>query len=129
MARAENVQTISAIAGEALAIYRFVHLMADGKFDYVDTDDLRADGVTAEAAAADLDVFALVPCGQPCVMKVEAGEAIAVGGLVAADGGTGKAIVPAAAGAAQFTLGVAMTAAAADGDIIEVLLQLAANQV
>lgn len=129
MATAENAQTITAQAGEALAIYRFVHLMADGKFDYVDTDDLRADGVTAEAAAADLDIFALVPCGQPAVMKVEAGEAIAVGGLVAADGGTGKAIVPAAAGAAQFTLGVAKTAATADGDIIEVLLHLAANQV
>lgn len=129
MATAQNLKTISVVAGEALAIYRFVHLMADGKFDYVDTDDLRADGVTCEAASADLDVIAMAPISQPAVAKVEAGEAIAVGGLVAADGGTGKAIVPAAAGAAQFTLGVAMTAASADGDIIEVLLQPAANQV
>lgn len=129
MATAENVDTISAQAGEALAIYRFVHLMADGKYDYVDTDDLRADGVTAEAAAADLDIFALAPCGQPAIMKVEASEAIAVGGLVAADGGTGKAKVPSAAGATKFTLGVAKTAADADGDIIEVQLHLAANQV
>jgi len=129
MARAENVQTLTGIAGEALPIYRFVHLQADGKLDLVDTDDLRADGITAEAAAADGDVIAYAPCGQPAIMKVEALEAIAVGGLVAADGGTGKAKVPAVAGAAQFTLGVALTAAAADGDIIEVMLQVAANQV
>lgn len=129
MARAENVQTISATAGEALAIYRFVHLMADGKFDYVDTTDNRADGVTAEAAGADLDTFALVPCGQPCVMKVEAGEAISVGDRVAAEGGTGRAMVASAAGAGLFTMGGALTAASAAGEIIEVLLQLAANQV
>lgn len=129
MARAENVQTLTGIAGEALAIYRFIHLQSDGKFDYVDTDDLRADGVTAEKAAADGDVFAFAPIGQPAIMLVEAGEAIAVGALVAADGGTGKAIGAAAAGAAQFTHGVAMTASTADGDIIEVLLQSAARQV
>lgn len=129
MATAENVQTITAQAGEALAIYRFVHLMSDGKYDYVDTDDLRADGVTAEAASADLAIFAMAPCNQPAIMKVEAGEAIAVGAKVAADGGTGKAIVPAAAGAAQFTLGVARTIATADGDIIEVQLHQLANQV
>jgi len=128
MARAENVQTISGVAGEALAIYRFVHLMADGKFDYVDTDDLRADGVTAEAASADLDVIAIAPTSQPAVMKVEASAAIAVGDLVAADGGTGKAKTAAAAGAGLYSCGVALTAAAADGEIIEVLLHLSANQ-
>lgn len=129
MARAENVQTLTGIAGEALAIYRFIHLMADGKFDYVDTDDLRADGITAEAASADLKVFAFAPISQPAIMLVEAGEAIAVGDLVAADGGTGKAIGAAAAGAGQFTHGVAMTASTADGDIIEVLLANNARQV
>ena len=109
MARAENVQTISGVAGEALAIYRFVHLMADGKFDYVDTDDLRADGVTAEAASADLDVIAIAPTSQPAVMKVEASAAIAVGDLVAADGGTGSKRIEQTRytlGAIQINLGI-----------------------
>jgi hypothetical protein len=128
MARAENVQTISAQAGEVLAIFRFVHLMADGKFDYVDTDDLRADAVTAEAAAADLAIIAVAPCGQPAIMLVEASAAISVGDLIGADGGTGKAKTAAAAGAGLYSAGVAMTAAANDGDIIEVLLHLSANQ-
>jgi len=129
MARAENVQTISATAGEALAIYRFVHLMADGKFDYVDTTDNRADAVTAEAAAADGDTIAVAPCGQPAIMLVEAGEAIAVGDRIAAEGGTGRAMVASAAGAGLFTMGSALTAASAAGEVVEVLLQLAANQV
>ena len=128
MARAENVQTISAQAGEALPIFRFVHLMADGKFDLVDTDDLRADAVTAEAAAADLDTIAIAPTSQPAVMLVEASAAISVGDLVAADGGTGKAKTAASAGSGLYSCGVAMTAAAADGEIIEVLLHLSANQ-
>ena len=127
MARAENVQTISATAGEALAIYRFVHLMSDGKFDYVDTTDLRADGVTAEAAATDGDTFALAPCPQPAVMKVEAGEAIAVGSLIAAEGGTGRAMVASAAGSGLYSMGVALTAASTAGEIIEVLMHLSAN--
>lgn len=128
MARAENVQTVSGQAGEALAIYRFVHLMADGKFDYVDTTDLRADAVTAEAASADLDIIALAPCAQPAIMKVEAGEAIAVGSLIAAEGGTGRAMVASAAGAGLYSMGVAMTAAGGAGEIVEVLLHLSANQ-
>jgi hypothetical protein len=126
MATAENVQTLTVQAGEALPIYRFVHLMADGKYDLVDTDDLRADGVTAEAAAADLDIIAMAELSG--VMKVEASAAISVGDLVAADGGTGKAKTAAAAGAGLYSLGVARTAAAADGDIIEVQLHLSANQ-
>ena len=128
MARAENVQTISAQAGEALPIFRFVHLMADGKFDLVDTDDLRADAVTAEAAAADGDTIAVAPTSQPAIMLVEASAAISVGDLVAADGGTGKAKTAAAAGSGLYSCGVAMTAAAADGEVIEVLLHLSANQ-
>lgn len=128
MARAENVQTISATAGEALAIYRFVHLMADGKYDYVDTDDLRSDGVTAEAAAADLATFALAPCSQPAIMKVEASEAIAVGDLIGANGADGKAKTAASAASGLYSLGVALTVAAADGDIIEVQLHMSANQ-
>jgi len=128
MATAENVQTISATAGEALPIYRFVTLQADGKYDLTGTDDLRADGVTAEVAAADGDLFALAPTPQPAIMKVEASAAISVGDLIAADGTAGKAKTAAAAGAGLYSLGVALSAAAADGEIIEVLLHLSANQ-
>ena len=80
MVRAENVQTLSGIAGEPLPIYRFVSLQADGKFDLVGVADTRADMVTAEAAAADGDVIAFQPCSSPTIMKVEAGAAVAVGG-------------------------------------------------
>ncbi len=127
MARAENVQTLSATAGEALPIYRCVYLQADGKYDLVDTDDLRADGVTAEEVVADLDTFALAPCSQPAIMKIEAEAAITVGDLVAA-AATGKCKTAAAAGAGLYSIGVALTAAAADGDIVEVQLHLSANQ-
>jgi len=122
MSTAENLQTISMTAGEALPIYRFVFLQADGKCDLVDTDDLRADGVTCEAAAADGDLFAMAPVSQPATVKVEASAAISVGDIVAADGGTGKAKTAAAGAVALYAQGIAKTAAAADGDIIEVLL-------
>lgn len=128
MARAENVQTLSGIAGEVLPIYRFVQLQADGKFDLVGVADTRADMVTAEAAAADGDLLALQPCASPTIMKVEAGAAVSVGDLVASDA-TGKAKTAAAAATGQYSMGVAMTAASADGEIIEVLLHLSANQV
>lgn len=127
MARAENVQTISATAGEALPIYRCVALQADGKYDLVGTDDRRADGVTAEAVAADGDTFALAPCSQPAIMKCEAEAAIFVGDLVAA-AVDGKVKTAADANAGLYSIGVALTAAAADGDIIEVQLHLSANQ-
>ena len=128
MARAENVQTISATAGEALPIYRFVHLMADGKYDLVDVSDKRADGITAEEVAADGDTFAMVPCSQPAIMLVEASGAISVGDLVGAEAATGRAKTAAAAGAGLYSLGVALTAAGAAGEIIEVQLHMSANQ-
>lgn len=130
MARAENVQTISGTAGEALPIYRFVQLQSDGKFDLggASGDDERMDAVTAQAAAADGDTVALQPLSSPTIMKVEAGEAITVGALVAAAQTTGKALVASAAGSGRYSCGVALTAAADDGDIIEVLLHSCANQ-
>lgn len=129
MARAENVQTISGIAGETLAIYRFVQLQADGKFDLggASGDDERMDAVTAEAAAAEDDVVALQPLSSPTVMKVEAGETITAGDLIAAEQATGKALVASAAGSGQYSCGVALTGGE-DGEIIEVLLHLCANQ-
>ncbi len=128
MATAENVQTLSGTAGEALPIYRFIILQTDGKYDLAKTDDLRSDGVTAEEVVADGDTFAFAPCNQPAVMKVEASAAISVGDLVACDGTTGKAKTAASAGSGLYSLGVARTAADNDGEIIEVQLHLAANQ-
>jgi len=129
MARAENVQTISGIAGETLAIYRFVQLQSDGKFDLggASGDDERMDAVTAEAAAAEDDVVALQPLSSPTVMKVEAGESITAGALIAAAQDTGKALVASAAGSGLYSCGVALTGGE-DGEIIEVLLHLCANQ-
>lgn len=128
MARAENVQTVSGIAGELLPIYRFVTLQTDGKFDLTDSTDGRADAVTAEAAAADGSLVAIVPCSQPAIMKVEAGEAIAIGSLIACEAATGRAMVASIAGSGRYSMGVAMTAASGAGEIVEVLLHLSANQ-
>lgn len=130
MATAENLQTLSATAGEAIALYRFVSLQSDGKYDVgVGTDDFLADGVSAEAAAADGDLFAMAPCGQPAIMKIEAAEAISVGDLIGAQGTTGKALVSNAVGASKYSHGKALEAAAADGDIISILLHVAGRQV
>ncbi len=130
MATAENVQTLTATAGEAIPIYRFVSLQSDGKYDLgVGTDDFLAEGVSAEAAAADGDLFAMAPCGQPAIMKVEAAEAIAVGALVGAQGTTGKALTANAVGASKYSHGRALDEATADGDIIRVLLHVAGRQV
>lgn len=132
MATAENVETLSATAGEVIAIYRFVALQSDGKYDEGAagaTDDFLSDGVSAEAAAADGDLFAMAPCNQPAIMKIEAAEAIAVGDLVGAQGGTGKALVSNAVGASKYSLGRALEAAAADGDIIQILMHVAGRQV
>lgn len=123
MARAENLQTLTGTAGSAVSIYRFIALAADGKYDHVGTADTgRPDSVSCEAAAADGDTFAHAPVSQPAIAKVEAGAAISVGDLVASDA-SGKAKTAAAAAAGNHVAGVALTAASADGEIIEVLLR------
>ena len=49
MATAENVQTLTYIAGSAVSLYRFVSVAADGKVDHTGAD-ARADGISAQAA-------------------------------------------------------------------------------
>lgn len=124
MATAEGIKTLTAQAGAAVPIYRFVQLQADGKYDVVGSADVRADGVSAEAASADLDIFAMAELQGK--MKVEASAAISVGDLVAATT-AGKAKTAASAGAETYVAGVARTAATADGEIIEVQLHLFKN--
>lgn len=125
MARAENLKSLSGTAGAVVRIYRFVQLQADGKFDECGTADDRADGLAVEAAAADGDTFAFAELSG--IGLVEAGAAVSVGDLVATDT-QGRAITASAAGSGQYSLGVALSAAAAAGEVIEVLLHLAANQ-
>ena len=124
MATAEGIKTLTAQAGAAVPIYRFVQLQSDGKYDVTGSADIRADGVSAEAAAADLDIFAMAELQGK--MKVEASAAISVGDLVAATT-AGKAKTAASAGAATYVCGVALTAAAADEEIIVVQLHLFKN--
>lgn len=121
MATAENLQTVTGIAGSAVSIYRFVALAADGKYDHVGGADARADGIAAETVAADLDVLPVAPVCQPAIALVEAGAAISRGDLVASDA-TGKGKTAAAAGAATYVQGIALEAASADGEIIRVQL-------
>lgn len=119
MATAELVETVTAQAGAAVSIYRFVQLQSDGKFDQVGTAQARADGVSAEAAAADEDHFAMAVM-KPCIMKVEAGAAVSVGDVVASDT-SGRAIT-AVASAGNYKLGVALEEASAAGEVIRILL-------
>ncbi len=111
--------TISLIADEALTAHSFVTLSADGQAAYAAADGDDAIGVTLAAAAA----------GKPVAVQfdgialVEAAEAIAAGSSVATD--TAGLAIDAASGEARvgYYLG---SAAAADGDIISVLLKPAA---
>lgn len=117
MATAENVQTLSATAGAVVSIYRFVALQTDGKFDHAGTQG-RADGVSAEAAAADGDLFAMAQ--MQGVMKVEVGATLATPGLLIASDSVGRAIVALATGG-EYVLGTNLDAGVL-GDIVRVLL-------
>jgi hypothetical protein len=119
MATYQAVQTVSRVAGSAISIYRFVTFStADSKYDHVGTaQSVRIDGISAEGVAADGDVFPMVvPNG--AIVKVEAGNAVTLGALVASDS-SGRAI-DSTSSAGNWTAGVALTAAAAAGEIIEI---------
>lgn len=117
MATYQGVKTLTATAGAVVRIYRFVQLQADGKYDEVGTAQARADGVAAQAAAADGDAFAMAkPTG--AFVKVEAGAAVARGAQIASDN-QGRAITH-VSGAGNYILGEALEAASAAGEIIKV---------
>jgi len=119
MARAEAIRTVSVTAGAAVSLYRFLQLQTDGKFDHVGVAQARADGVAAEATV-DGDGDQIAMALMQGIMKVEAGAAVSVGDVIASDA-SGRGIT-AVASAGNFKLGVALTAASAAGEIIEVLL-------
>ena len=118
MATYQAVSTVSRVAGSAITIYRFVAFSsADSKYDHVGTAQARIDGISAEGVAADGDVFPMVvPNG--AIVKVEAGAAVTLGGLVGSD--TSGRAIDAVSTANNWTAGIALTAAAAAGEIIEI---------
>ena len=118
MATYQQIDTVSVQAGSAISIHRFVELNSDGKFDHCDGAQGDAHGVSAEAASAEDDTFAMALLKG--IMKVEAGAAITRGDIIATDT-VGRAITH-TSGAGNMKLGQAMEAASAAGEVIEVLL-------
>ena len=118
MFRSGNPQTF--VPGAAVAVGRFVQLESDGQVIHVAARGTQAIGVALEAAAAaDGPPIAVALIDGQTVVEMESGEAIAVGEPVtshtdgsAMDGDTtGDAIH-----------GRALTATAADGEFLSVLL-------
>ena len=124
MATFQRLSTLSVIAGAVVRLYRFVQLQADGKYDEVGVAQARADGVAAQAALADGDVFAMEPLPSGAIMKLEAGAAVTRGAQIASDN-QGRAIAHVTT-AGNYILGLALDAAAGAGEIIRV--QLAQHQ-
>lgn len=117
MAFDDNVQTISLISGAnyATSQYLFVAIASDGEIDPVGTAGLPAAGVlynapNAKGVAAEVAISGVV--------KVKAGAAFNPGVLVMSSA-AGKAVT---ATSGNRILGTAVTTAAADGDIVSVLL-------
>lgn len=118
MAVAELIQPLTMTAGAVVRLYRFVQVQSDGKLDEVGVAQARADGVAAEAAAADGDTFLMAQMTGR--MKVELGATVAAGAEVASDD-EGRAITKVAA-AGNFRLGVCLVGGDV-GEIGEILLQ------
>lgn len=118
MSTSQNIRTVTRTAGSSISPYRFVVFStADSKYDHVGTAQTDADGISAEGGMGDGDAFPMVlPDG--CIAKVEAGAAISVGATLASDN-QGRAIT-AVSGAGNITLGKALKAAGAAGEIIEI---------
>jgi phosphoglycolate phosphatase-like HAD superfamily hydrolase len=117
MAYEEATRAVTGIAGTAITQNRFVVLAADGYYDHVGTAQIMPDGVSQEDQATVGDTF---PVGLPGgIYKIEAGEALSVGDVLASSA-AGKAIGIGAANG-NMKVGKALEAAAADGDIISFL--------
>lgn len=116
MATYTATQTVSATAGSAVTIYRFVQLAADSQYDHAGAQE-RMEGIAAETQATVGATFPMViPNGAIC--KVEAGAAVALLATVGSDA-SGRAIT-AVSGDGNYTAGIAMQAAGAAGDVIEI---------
>lgn len=112
------IPPVTVTAGEAVPIYRFVQLQADGKFDVADDAQGVIHGVSNEAAAADGDAMGMqLPLG---VAKVTAGAATTLGGAVGSDT-TGRAIDH-VSGAGNTIAGYFLDAAGGAGEVVRVLM-------
>ena len=103
------------VAGEILLAYTRVKLTAANTVSYADADE-SCIGVTIEAAASGAPVSVRLMGGQTC--KVLAGGAVTAAAAVygIADG----EVDDAGAGSDSVAIGMAVEAALADGDVIEV---------
>ena len=116
----QPVSPITLIAGEAVPLYRYVTVEADGKVDLTDVNTKLPAGVSASAAAADLDaILVSLPIG---VQKVEAGAAVTRGAAQMSDA-TGRTI-DLVDGASKYITGTALDASGGAGEIIRVLMQV-----
>lgn len=111
-----NNQPKAMIAGEALPAYRRVKLSSGTTVVFADADE-KAIGVTMAAAASGYNVAVqmLVP-----TVKLVASAAVAAGAAIYATA-DGK-VDDAGAGSGSTTIGYALEAALADGDVIECVL-------
>jgi hypothetical protein len=125
MATYDGCQVISGIAGSAVTVYRLVSLAADGAYDHTGAS-ARPDGIAAETVAAAATLPLVVPTSVKC--KVEAGGAISVGDRLVSDA-NGKVVANANPGLGNYWAGIAVTAAAADGEVIEMLFSVDQDQV
>jgi hypothetical protein len=128
----EGVKTVSVQASAAVAKNRFVKRGSGGKYAQVGTAQLTADGISAEAAAADGDTFAMkTPNGGICI--VEAGAAMATDGILIASDNVGRCIayVADAAGASPTSvaccLGRLRGTASAAGAMVEIEFVIMGN--
>lgn len=106
---------LTRLANSAISQYRFVEMDADGEVDEANADTDIAIGVAQGAVDAAGKAVEIMVTG---ISKVVAGGVVAVNDLVNSDG-TGRAITNAAG---DRPLGRALTAAAAAGEIVSVLL-------
>lgn len=111
-------------AAGAILANRLLKLTAENTVDLATAITDNIIGVSLNAAAAGEYVDVLTTPGAKA--KVTASAAIAVGAQVMpAAGAAGKCAT--AAGATAKSCGIALTAAAADGEVIEVLLRFSVN--
>lgn len=103
------------VAGEALAAFRRVKLTAANTVSYADADE-SCIGVTIEAAASAASVSVRLMGGQTCKVVASAAVTAAAAVYGVADG----KVDDAGAGSDSVAIGMAVAAALANGDVIEI---------
>tara|TARA_R110002167_G_C12707228_1_gene655174 strand:- start:65573 stop:65956 length:384 start_codon:yes stop_codon:yes gene_type:complete len=126
MATSQGVKLISRVAGSAITVYRLLTQAADGAVDMVADATEKPLGVSAETVASGGTVPVAIPNGS--VVKLEAGAAIAVGAECEAAGDATGRVITHTTGVGDYTVGTALTAAGAAGDVISVQLLVDRDQ-